>query len=347
MISTLNHFPYRPIWQRLGAYCRQFLLGFWLVLFGLSTPDAFAATLVIVNKSGDNVALVNPSTYDVIDRVPTGHAPHEVTVSRNEQRAFVGNYGSGSNPGHSLSVIDLETREERRIALPGLYRPHGIVTRKGKVYFTVEGSRAIASFDPEKERVDWVMGTGQSVTHMLTLTPDARKIYTANIGSDTVTSIELGDTPGQADVRQISTGEGPEGMDLSPNGRELWVAHRADGRLSIIDTGNDRIQETINVGQMPIRVRFTPDGTHVLISDARTNELIVVEAKDREVIKRIDIGAFPVGILIPPEGNRAFVAATGADKVVVIDLGQLKVKTSFSPGDEPDGMAWLERDIRQ
>ncbi|MHC5541245.1 hypothetical protein ACYOEI_23735, partial [Singulisphaera rosea] len=38
--------------------------------------------------------------------------------------------------------------------------------------------------------VDWVMGTGQDRTHMLSVTPDGKRIYTTNSDSDTVSIFE-------------------------------------------------------------------------------------------------------------------------------------------------------------
>ena len=38
----------------------------------------------------------------------------------------------------------------------------------GKVWFTAEGAKAVATYDPASAKIDWIMGTGQNRTHMLT-----------------------------------------------------------------------------------------------------------------------------------------------------------------------------------
>ena len=304
------------------------------------------SALLVLNKSESTLAIIDPATLKVVGRVPTGEAPHEVAASADGRLAFVSNYGTADRPGNTISVIDIAARKElKRVDLSPLIRPHGITESNGKIYFTVEGSRAVARYDPVAGRVDWIMGTGQAGTHMVVVARGSGKLYTANTGSETVTSIEPGKSQtGQAvwRVTQIGVGKAPEGIDLSPDERELWVAHRQDGGLSIIDTATDKVKEAIIVGSGPIRVKFTPDGKRVLVSNSQGGEVVVYEAATRKELKRIQVGGVPVGIVIQPDGRRAFVASTQANKVSVIDLDDLSVAGTIEPGREPDGMAWAK-----
>lgn len=325
----------------LGCLSAVCVLWAFAAVSGNRGAQSSKPVLLILNKSDNTMAIVDPATLLVVGRVATGVGPHEVTASSDGRTAFVGNYGTAQNPGSSLCVIDIAARKElHRIELPGLVRPHGIVESGGKVYFTAEGSRAVARYDPAANRIDWVMGTGQTGTHIVVVARDQKKIFTANMGSDTVTAIEPGETPAISKITQITVGQGPEGMDLSPNGRELWVAHRRDGGLSIIDAATDKVKDTIKVGKSPIRVKFTPDGQRVLVSDAMGNEVVVYEAATRKELKRIAGLDVPVGILIQPDGRRAYVASTRANKVTVIALDSLTAIAAIEPGREPDGMAW-------
>jgi YVTN family beta-propeller protein len=296
--------------------------------------------LLVVNKSESTLAIVDAHTLKVIGRVPTGHAPHEVTASPDGRLAFVSNYGTGPQPGSSLSVIDVAAQKEiKRVDIAPLLRPHGIVYAAGAVWFTIEGSRAVARYDHASGRVNWLMGTGQNGTHMVVVTPDGKKLFTPNIGSNTVTAIDIA----SGRMTQIAVGQGPEGADLSPDGKELWVAHRGDGMLSVIDAATDQVKETFKVGDQPIRVKFTPDGRRVLISNARGNEVAIFDAATRKEWKRVPVGAVPVGILVTPDGQRAFVASTQANKVSVIKLDDGTLAGTIEPGREPDGLAWVSR----
>jgi len=169
-----------------------------------------------------------------------------------------------------------------------------------------------------------------------------KKMYTANIGSDSVSVIDLANAPRAIRVTPIGVGKGPEGIDLSPDGKEIWVAHRSDGALSIIDTATDKVSGTIALGtKMANRVKFTRDGKRVLVSDPPSNQLLVIDVLSRQIIKKIDSEANPEGILIAPDGKRAFVACAGAGKVAVLDLESLTFTGSVATGKDPDGMAWV------
>jgi YVTN family beta-propeller protein len=306
-------------------------------------PELPAGTLLVVNKSADTLAFVDSARLQVIATVPTGHAPHEVAVDAAGAMAYVSNYGTQERPGSTLTVVDIAARRAvATIDLAPLQRPHGIlIAPDGTVLVTYEGSQAVAAVDPASRRAAATIPTGQQVTHMLAITPDGSRLYSANIGSDTVTRMDLA----LREVTHIPVGKGPEGIDVSPDGREVWVAHRGDGGLSILDEAAGRVKETIpSVCEMPIRVKFTPQGGLALVSCAKSNDVTVLASagmKARTVALRIPTGEMPVGVLVLPDGSHAFVANTLADRVSVLDMQSGKVVATFSPGDEPDGMAWV------
>jgi len=315
-----------------------------LLVLSLLVPPATAETpspaLLVLDKQANTLEIVDPATRKVTGRVRTGEGPHEVAVSDDGKLAFVANYGA-HEPGNTLSVIDLPARKElRRVDLGPLRRPHGIEFRGGKVYFTAEFAKVVARYDPAADRVDWILGTGQNVTHMLVLNPDASKIFTANIGSDSVTAIEV--TPTGWNETVIPVGKGPEGIDWSPVGTQVWTAHSRDGGVSIIDARSNKIIETFDLRtQRSNRLKFTGDGKRVLVSDLDAGELVVLDAQSRKQIKRLKLGRAPSGILVAPDGSTAYVAVSGDDKIAVVDLKTLEVTSSIPTGAGPDGMAWV------
>lgn len=301
-------------------------------------------TLLVLNKGENSLALVDPSTMQVVARVQTGDGPHEVAVSADGRTAYVSNYGA-EKPGNSLSVIDLAARKEvRRVDLGPLVRPHGLVERDGKVYFTAEVSRAVARYDPAADRVDWLVGTGQNITHMLVMHPSRSVIYTANILSNTVSVLEL-DAPQQPGppprMTHVPVGPRPEGIDISPDGRELWVGHNDDGGVSVIDTETNKVKETFKAGGMPIRIKFTRDGKYVLISSPSTGELAVFDAATRKELKRFPVGEAAVGVAVSADSRTAYVASMATGKVTAVDLKSMALAGSVETGRAPDGLAWV------
>ena len=298
-----------------------------------------SAQLLVLNKGEATLSFIDPASGKVSATIATGDGPHEIELSSDSKLAFVSNYGS-TTPGSMLSVIDVKARKEaKRVDLGELRRPHGLAFSQGKLYFTSEERRRIARYDPATQRVDWTFETGQDGTHMVLASRDGAKLFTTNMGSNSVSVIERssGDEWRQT---LVAVGAGPEALDLSPDGRELWVAHSRDGGVSIIDVASRKVSHTLDAGtKRSNRLKFTPDGQLVLVSDLAGGELVIVNAGNRAERARVKLGRSPTGILVAPDGQQAFVACSGENHIAVIDLRSLSVSRTIETGESPDGMA--------
>jgi YVTN family beta-propeller protein len=320
---------------------RPFVWGaLWMTLaVVLTAAETPSLALVVANKEENSLAIVDPASRKVIARVPTGEGPHEVAVSADGKLAFVANYGTAQNPGSTISIIDLAAQAEKGVVHLGpLRRPHGLAVSGGKVYFTAEANRVVASFDPATTQIESVMGTGQATTHMVVAGKTPGQLFTANIGGDSISVIE------RNNVTTIPVGKGPEGIDVSPDGRELWTAHSRDGGVSIIDIAAKKVVATLSLGtKRSNRLKFTPDGKRVLITDLDGGELLVLDAATRKEIQRVKLGKMPEGILMARDGSRAYVCVAGDDQIAIVDLKSLQVTGHLTTGKGPDGMAWAVR----
>lgn len=328
--------------------------------------------LLILAKRDQTLAIVDPVTLKVIAKVPVGEDPHEVIASADGRTAYVSNYGGGRL--HTLAVVDLLNQKALpAIDLGPLGGPHGLTFAGGKTWFTAEAAKVIGRYDPATEKVDWVLGTGQNRTHMIYVSPDMKWIFTTNVSSGTVSIIEKtmrpagfggppppmrpdappsprsgpppGGPPGPPtadwDQTLVKVGGGPEGFDVSPDQKEVWVANAHDGTISIVDPVAKVVTETLAADvQGANRLKFTLDGKLVLVSTLGGADLTIIDAATRKTIKRLPIGSGAAGILIEPGGGRAFVACSPDDYVAVVDLKTLAVVGKIQAGKEPDGLAW-------
>lgn len=320
----------------------------------LTAQDASTGSLLVLSKHDQTLAIVSPATLQVMAKVPVGNDPHEVIASSDGSTAYVSNYGSGAY--HTLAVVDLVGRTALpSIDLGALTGPHGLTFIGGKAWFTAEGAKAIGRYDPATQKVDWILGTGQNRTHMIYVAEDGEHIVTTNVSSGTVSIIdkELLRTPpgrpapGGAGNRSdwnetvVKVGNGSEGFDVSPDGKEIWVANAQDGTISIIDRASKSVVQTLDANVRGAnRLRFTLDGRWVLVSALGGPDLVVLDAHTRKEVKRVAIGHGAAGILVQPGGSRAFVACTPDGYVAVVDLASLTVVGHIQAGDNPDGLAW-------
>ncbi len=343
------------------------LAGMFVASF-VRAADTPANALLVLAKRDSTLLIVDPSSLQVIARVPVGNDPHEVIASADGKTAYVSNYGFGAY--NTLAVVDLVAQKALpSVDLGPLRGPHGLTFVGGKAWFTAERAKAIGSYDPEAKSVDWILGTGQDRTHMIYVSPDMNLIVTTNVSSGTVSIIEKtvgggqgGPPPGappgrpngrdgpmggpQADWNEtvIRVGNGSEGFDVSPDGKEIWVANAGDGTVSIIDVASKQVTQTL-AAEVPgaNRLKFTPDGKLVLISSLRGPDVTVIDSATHKTVKRIAVGHGAAGTLMQPDGARAFVTCSPDGYVAVINLHSLEVAGRIEAGHDPDGLAWAAR----
>jgi DNA-binding beta-propeller fold protein YncE len=336
-----------------------------LPLFLLTGSLIFAQTppksvLLVLSKGAHMLAMVDSASGKVMARMPSGPDPHEVVGSADGKMAYISNYGGGAY--NTLTVVDLVAHKTLPVIDLGALRgPHGLDFAGGKVWFTAEAAKAIGSFDPATQKIDWIMGTGQDRTHMLYVTKDLKQIYTSNVSSATITLLEKsaprgpgpggpggrgGPPPGPArmdwEETVVPVGQGAEGFDVSPDGKELWAANAWDGTISVVDIAAKKVSATLPADVRGAnRLKFTPDGKFVLVSTLSGPDLTVLDAATRQVTKRIKIGSGAAGIQMEPGGARAYVGCTPDNYVAVIDLKSFEVTGHIDAGPGPDGLAWV------
>ena len=321
-----------------------------------STPSP---ALLVLSKTDHTLAIVDPSTLRVVAKAPVGDDPHEVIASSDGHTAYVSNYGFGRY--HTIAVIDLVGQKAlTSIDLGPLRGPHGLAFLDDKLWFTAEAAKAIGRYDPATDKVDWIMGTGQNRTHMIYVFAGALRIVTTNVNSATVTVLDKtagpagvpttlpagihrlpGPPGGDWNETVIPVGRGSEGFDVSPDGKEAWVANAWDGTISVIDLDAKKVVATLDAQvRSANRIKFTRDGKLAFVSLLNGPDLVIVDTATRKVIRRLPIGHGAAGILMDPGGARAYVSCGPDNYVAVIDLKSLEVAGHIDAGGNPDGLAW-------
>jgi len=339
-------------------------------LWAQTTPSP---ALLVLAKRDRSLAIVDPATLKVVGRVPAGPDPHEVIASPDGKTAYMSNYGGGAY--NTISVADLVERKSLpAFDLGVLHGPHGLWFAGGKLYFTAEANKVIGRYDPSAGKTDWILGTGQDRTHMIVVSNDLNRIFTSNVSSGTVSIIDkvvrpfgfpgpppgapnglpppphgpTGPPPGPRgpDWEQtvVLVGRGSEGFDVTPDGKELWVANAQDGTISIVDIAAKKVTQTLDANVRGAnRLKFTLDGKRAFVSSLGGANLAVLDVSTRQDIKRLKLGRGAAGILMQPDGARAYVSCSPDNYVAVIDLMTLEVIGHIDGGQEPDGLAWATR----
>ncbi len=192
--------------------------------------------------------------------------------------------------------------------------------------------------------------TGGRESHMVRLSPDARRAYvTSRLEEGTLSIIDLeGDSP----TRVLETGAGAEGLAVTPDGREVWVLDREAGTISIVDTARSVVIERVSSRKQSNRIAISSAGEAV-VTNGTSGESVVqyvnlldVRARTRKG-KEVPLrggqpaeGAFGIWI----QDRTAFISDTNGGRVLAYDLDELdgepRLLISGLEKERPDGMGW-------
>ena len=315
---------------------------------------AFAASsspsnglLLVANKGEQTLGLIDPTAGRQIATVAEGGVTgHEVAASPDGQRAFVPIYGNSGvgmpgTDGSTLAVIDLKERKViHTIDFGHGVRPHCAIfgPKDGLLYVTTELENSVTVIDPRILKIVWSVPTGQAESHMLAISSDGRRGYTANVGPGTVSVLDLA---GRKTVTVIPVAEHVQRISITPDNRWVFTSDTEKPRLAVIDTATNRVDRWIALPSTGYGSASTPDGKWLLVALPEANAVAVVNLATLQVIKTISVPAAPQEVVIRPDGEVAYVSCDHSRQVAAIQINSWGVKR-IEAGRGADGLAWAK-----
>jgi YVTN family beta-propeller protein len=311
---------------------------------------ASAALLLVANKGDETVSLVDPVEGRQVAVVPEdGITGHEIAVSPDGKRAFVPIYssvgvGQVGTDGHLVRVIDIEKR-----AIVGTIdfgkgmRPHRPVfgPKNGLLYVTTELNQSVTIIDPSTLAIIGSIPTGELESHMLAISADGRRGYTANVKSGTVSVLDL---EARTLVAVIPVATVVQRISLSPDGKWAFTADETKARLAVIDTATNTVSTSIPLPGIAFGTTASPDGKSLLVALPALRMVAQVDLATMRVVRTLEVPKAPQEILVRPDGAVAYVSCDASSKVAEIDLSGWKVTRLIDVGHVDDGLAWSAGD---
>jgi len=317
---------------------------------GLAPESVRAQTLLVVNQGDTDVSVVDPVSAREVATIPektTGVHGHEIAASADGRTAFVPIYGSSGvgKPGidgHEMLVIDLASREiAGDIDFGHGVRPHFPVLdpATGLLYVTTELDKTVTVIDPRTRKIVGAIPTGQEESHMLALSHDGRRGYTANVGPGTVSVLDL---VARKTVAVIPVSGQVQRIAISADDKLVFTADQTKPQLAVIDTATQKVKTWVALPGLGYGTAATADGRWLLVAVPSTNQVAVVDLGSMQVVRRVDVPSMPEEILIRPDGKIAYVSCAASGKVAAIDLAEWKVQKVIVAGKFADGLGWAK-----
>ena len=341
-LSTSSFFCFHPGMNRIITMI--------LALATLSAGPAARANgyLLVANKGEHTLGIVDTKAGRQVAVVQEdGVTGHEVVASADGKRAFVpiyGNSGVGKRgtDGRLMRVIDIAThRVTDTVDFGKGVRPHCAVIgpKNGLLYVTTELIQGITVIDPESLKILGVIPTGQAESHMLAVSHDGRRGYTANVGPGTVSVLDM---EAQKVITIIPICKTTQRIAISMDDRWVFTSDQDKPRLAVIDTAKNEVSRWITLPGVGYGSAVTPDGHWLVIAIPREKKVAVVDLKTMETARSIDVPRAPQETLVRPDGGEAYVSCDASRKVAVINTQDWTVTKLIDAGAGVDGLAWAK-----
>jgi YVTN family beta-propeller protein len=320
-----------------------------LVCLAIPACLAQQPRLLVAEKGAQSLAIIDPATGSVLASVPEGGITgHEVIASSDGKLAFVpiyGNSGVGKpgTDGRNITVIDIAShRVVGNIAFDHGIRPHCpmIGPKDGLLYVTTEIDKTITIIDPKTLKIIGAIPTGQPESHMLILSHDGHRAYTANVGPGTVSVIDL---KTRKVLKVVPVSANTQRISISPDDKWVFTADQTKPQMAVVDTAAGTVAKWIPMEGIGYGSAPTPDGHWLLVALPDQTKVAVIDLKSMQVARTVAVSAYPQEVLVRPDGKSAYVSCEHANQVAEIDTTNWTVTRTISTGKLTDGLAWAGR----
>jgi len=299
----------------------------------------------VPNSGEGTVSVIDPKTFKVIDRFPSGKVPHHVTPSWDLTELYVNNTESNTftvidprsgkavrqipvddpynlyfTPDGTKAIVVAERYQRldfyerqtwkkiKSVSIPWPGVDHGDFTADGRYFVaSTEFSGQVVKVDTEAMEVVGRATVG-SLPIDVKVSPDGKVFYVANQGRHGVSIV---DPETMTEIGFLKTGTGAHGLNASRDATVLYVSNRLDGSISVIDFATRQVRGTWKVGGSPDMIQVSTDGSQLWVSNRYHGSVSVVDTASGKVITTIPTGAGAHGVSLFPQPGRYNVGHNG------------------------------------
>ena len=238
-------------------------------------------TAAVVSPDGQYVYLAHNGKFNAgwistiradgafVARNAVGRCTTGMVLSRDGHRLYVASGGTDSDGhGGTVTVIDTTNRKTVDIIAVSEAPDTLAIDADGLLYVTHYHTDSISVIDPATHS-GIVIALGDAPIEIMPATK-RECIYTANLHSVSAINISTVVT------KTLAIGELPRRLNISIDGRCLYVTDFAHGTIWGLDTLDNSVTGTVAVGAHAAAVALSPDDELLYVTDSRDGSLRVI-----------------------------------------------------------------------
>jgi YVTN family beta-propeller protein len=304
----------------------------------LSAATAAARPLVYVPHNSGAVWVIDPATFQVVDRFPAGTEVQHVVPSWDMRTLY-----ATDDMGNTVTPID---------PLTGRSSPRIPVTDPYNMYFTPDGTAAISVAEALRSLVFYDPHTWQEQSRLplpdcagvdhADFTPDGR---TAVFSCEFAGRVAVVDVPSRRVVRMIdmpvrNTHMGPQDVKLAPDGSRFFIADSDQGALWVLDGTATHVIGQIPTGAGAHGLYVSRDATVLYVTNRHDNSISVLDARTGAPITKWPIAgpSSPDMGGVTADGSQLWLSGRYNSEVYVISTADGHMIARIPVGRGPHGL---------
>ncbi len=300
--------------------------------------------MLAVTNNGQStqvVQLIDPKNETILDEVPIDKSWYGIRFSDKDDVLYVSGGNDNIILAYDVSKKKLAAADTIRLGKPWPNRisPTGIEVdnKKNLLYTVTKEDSTLYIVDLQTKQTVRKVFLGYEAYSCL-LSPDRSRLYISLWGGDKIAVFNTGTGVVQSEIR---TGNHPNEILSTANGRFLFVANANDNSVSVINTATKKVVETISASLFPTvltgsttnGLALSKDEKTLFVANADNNCLAVfnVAVPGKSTSKGfIPTGWYPTNIKVL--GNKIMVSNGKGFASMANPLGPQPVKKSDNSG---------------
>ncbi|MBP0595549.1 beta-propeller fold lactonase family protein [Paraburkholderia sp. LEh10] len=302
------------------------------------SPSAHANNVIVLNSGEATLSLIDETTRQVVDTVPTGKEPHHLMPTPDNSSLIVAN--SVSN---NLMFVDPKTGKTQRW-IENIEDPYQIGFSPDRKWLVTTGLRLdrldIYRYDGHNMTLASRLPLAVMPSH-IAFTNDSKTVFITLQVSGELAAIDLAT---QTVKWKMKVGKVPAGLWMTPGDKYLLVGMTGADYVAVVDWKNQKIVKTITTGKGAHNFRSLADGKHVAVSNRVASTISII---DEDTLTNVgDITGLmpgPDDMELSADKRYLWVTFRFAKHVGVIDLTTRKLIQTIAVGRSPHGIYFFDR----